>query len=82
MACGIPVVASAVGVQNRIIQHGENGFLVRTEAEWIERLRMLLADAAVRARLGAAGRRRVEEKFAVTCAAAQVAAVLRRLGSD
>ena len=81
MACGIPVVASAVGVQNRIIQHGENGFLVITEAEWIERLRMLLADAAVRARLGAAGRRRVEEKFAVTCAAAQVAAVLRRLGS-
>jgi hypothetical protein len=82
MACGIPVVASAVGVQNRIIQHGENGFLVRTGAEWTERLRMLLADAAVRARLGAAGRRRVEEKFAVTCAAAQVAAVLRRLGSD
>lgn len=82
MACGIPVVASAVDVQNRIIQHGENGFLVRTEAEWVERLRMLLADAALRARLGAAGRRRVEEKFAVTSAAAQVAAVLRRLGSD
>ncbi|MGA2221776.1 MAG: glycosyltransferase [Verrucomicrobiia bacterium] len=78
MACGIPVVASAVDVQNRIIQHGENGFLVRTEAEWVERLRMLLADAALRARLGAAGRRRVEEKFAVACAATQVATVLRR----
>ena len=81
MACGIPVVASDVGVQNRIIQQGENGFLVRTEAEWIEQLRMLLADTALRARLGAVGRRRVEENFTVTSAAVQVAAVLRRLGS-
>ncbi|MGD0015989.1 MAG: glycosyltransferase family 4 protein [Verrucomicrobiia bacterium] len=82
MACGIPVVASAVGVHKQIIQHGENGFLVRTEAEWIERLQVLLADAALRARLGASSRRRVGEKFAVTSAAAQIAAVLRRLGSD
>ena len=81
MACSIPVVASAVGVHKQIIQHGENGFLVRTGAEWTERLRMLLADTALRARLGAAGRRRVEENFTVTFAAAQVAAVLRRLGS-
>jgi glycosyltransferase involved in cell wall biosynthesis len=82
MACGIPVVASDVGVQKQIIQHGENGFLVRTEAEWIERLQMLLADAMLRARLGAAGRRRVEDKFEATCAAVQVADVLRRLCSD
>ena len=81
MACGIPVVASAVGVQKQIIQHGLNGFLVRTVVDWAEQLQMLLADAALRARLGAAGRQRVEKEFTVTRAATQVAAVLRRLGS-
>jgi glycosyltransferase involved in cell wall biosynthesis len=54
---------------------------VRTVVDWAEQLQMLLADAALRARLGAAGRQRVEKEFTVTRAATQVAAVLRRLGS-
>jgi glycosyltransferase involved in cell wall biosynthesis len=34
LACGTPVVSMARGALNEIIQHGVNGFLARTEAEF------------------------------------------------
>src|SRR5258708_20287210 len=36
MACGIPVVASPVGVNSQIVAHGTDGFLANDEAVWIE----------------------------------------------
>jgi glycosyltransferase involved in cell wall biosynthesis len=63
MACGLPVVASPVGVNRQIVEHGVNGFLAETPAQWEEALRMLLGDAALRQRMGQAGRRLVEEKY-------------------
>lgn len=76
MACGIPVVASPVGVQRDLVQDGVTGFLAETESQWCERLRDLLANPDLRARMGAAGRRRVEAEFSVETAAGKVAEVL------
>jgi glycosyltransferase involved in cell wall biosynthesis len=77
MACGVPVVAAPVGVNREIIQDGANGLLATTPAEWIEKLGRLLADMALRARLGAAGRRTIEESYSLkTNAPLLVAAVL------
>lgn len=76
MACGIPVVASPVGVQRDLVQDGVTGFLAETESQWCERLKQLLANPDLRARMGAAGRRRVEAEFNVEVAAAKVAEVL------
>jgi glycosyltransferase involved in cell wall biosynthesis len=76
MAAGLPVVANPVGVQAELVRHGESGLLARTPAEWVEALRLLAGDPALRRRLGEAGRRRVEAEFSVAAGAARWLAVL------
>jgi hypothetical protein len=64
-AAGLPVVANAVGVQANVVRDGETGFCATTTEEWVNAVRTLASDAALRARLGAAGRKQVEERFSV-----------------
>lgn len=63
MACGLPVVASPVGVNSQIVEHGVNGFLAKTEEDWCNALQMLIRDPSLRERMGNAGRRKVEENY-------------------
>ena len=77
MACGVPVVASAVGVNRDIIEDGVNGFLASSELEWVEKIERLVADPGLRARFGAAGRRTVEERYSLHVQAPRFAAALR-----
>lgn len=79
MACGVPVVASPVGVNKEIIQDGVNGFLAANEAEWIEKLGRLLADPELRRRFGAAGRRTVEERYSLRVNAPKLASIFRQV---
>lgn len=67
MALGRPVVASAVGGLREAIVDGENGFLVPPgDVDALaHRLRTVLADAALRARLGRAARTTVARDFQV-----------------
>ncbi len=65
MALGIPTLMSPVGVNTEIIQHGVNGFLPRTDEEWVELISRLVEDADLRARMGAEARRTVEERYSV-----------------
>jgi glycosyltransferase involved in cell wall biosynthesis len=65
MAAGLPAVASAVGVNREIVVEGETGYLARSGEEWERSLERLLLDGELRRRLGAAGRRRVEENYAM-----------------
>jgi phosphatidylinositol alpha-1,6-mannosyltransferase len=64
-ACGIPVVAGRSGGIPAAVRDGETGLLVDAERPEAvaEALSCLLDDAALRARLGAAGRRAVETRF-------------------
>jgi glycosyltransferase involved in cell wall biosynthesis len=79
MAAGLPVVANPVGVQANLVRPGETGFLAQTPAEWVEAVRLLAGDPALRRRLGAAGRRRVEAEFSVAAGAARWVAILSAL---
>ncbi len=62
MGCGVPVVASAVGVHLELIEPGKQGFLVRSTEEWIQALRALRDDRALRTAMGLAGRQTVRLK--------------------
>jgi glycosyltransferase involved in cell wall biosynthesis len=77
MACGLPVVASPVGVNADLVRQGENGFLPNNANDWTDALSLLLEDIAVRRRLGAAGRMRVETELCVGVQAPRLAGILR-----
>ncbi len=77
MACGVPVVATAVSDNAHIVRDGETGYLVPLgdPAPFCERLLALAQDSGLRSRLGAAARRRVEEEFSSARLAAKTGAV-------
>lgn len=56
-ALGVPVVASDSEPYRGFVEHGVTGFLVRYDHEWGRFLRDLVCDEAMRAEMGAAGRR-------------------------
>tara|TARA_R110002020_G_scaffold227990_2_gene438674 strand:- start:10262 stop:11341 length:1080 start_codon:yes stop_codon:yes gene_type:complete len=77
MACGLPVVASPVGVNRDIVQDGVNGFLAESDDEWRAAIKKLLNDPALRRRMGAAGRKKVEEQYSLQVWGPRVAQMLR-----
>jgi rhamnosyl/mannosyltransferase len=66
MACATPVVGSEVGGIPHVVTDGETGLLVPPgdPAALAAACRRLLEDTALADRLGAAGRRRAEERYA------------------
>jgi len=76
-ACGVPAAATRVGGVSELVRDGETGLLApagdaRGLADALERL---LRDAALRARFGAAARRRAEEKFSIARQVGQLLAL-------
>lgn len=65
MACGLPVVASPVGINTEIVQTDVNGFLVSSSDEWVKALEILLLDCSLRQKFGLAGRKQVEDFYCV-----------------
>jgi glycosyltransferase involved in cell wall biosynthesis len=67
MASALPVVATAVGGNSELVVDGETGVLVppADPAALATALSTCAADAALRQRLGQAGRRRVEQGFSL-----------------
>jgi glycosyltransferase involved in cell wall biosynthesis len=64
MSMEVATVASPVGVNPLIIQHGVNGFLAK-EGEWLGVLTQLIENKALRMELGREGRKTVENHFSV-----------------
>jgi hypothetical protein len=82
MACGLPVIASPVGVNKDIVEHGVNGFLAETDKEWCSAIETLLSDSELRRRMGAAGRKKVEESYSLQVWGPRVAQMLRGVADE
>ena len=81
MACGLPVVASPVGVNSEIVEAGVNGFLATTIDEWQSALEQLIADAGLRQRMGNAGRHRAVERYSLQSQAPVLVDLFRSIGA-
>ena len=77
MAAGKPVIASPVGANRQVVQHGVNGFLADTPEEWTDALRRLAADPELRRRMGEEARRTVETQYSTAVVVPKLAAILR-----
>ncbi len=65
MGVGLPVVASNIGSNNKIVKDGVNGFLADTQNNWFYYLKILLESYELREKLGRNGRKMVEDKYSV-----------------
>jgi len=79
MACGVPVVASPVGMNQEVLEMGNIGFGPRTQDEWVDALSVLLADTDVAERMGNAGRSVIDASFSVEVLSFRLAEILRAI---
>ena len=77
MACGLPVVASPVGVNRQIVVPEENGLLANTPDEWKRALRSLLnMEAAKRHAMGKAGCKQARDWYSLRVQAPRLLAAI------
>jgi glycosyltransferase involved in cell wall biosynthesis len=62
MALEIPTIASPVGVNSKIIQHGTNGYLAEKD-QWEFFISTLIDNQELREKIGSAGRKTVVEQY-------------------
>jgi glycosyltransferase involved in cell wall biosynthesis len=77
MAVGVPFVVSPVGVCQEIAQPERTHFVARSEEDWYAHLSRLLSDAALRRRMGEAGRNYAVAHYSTEKHAQKLAEALR-----
>jgi len=72
MACGVPVVASDVGANGEIVDHGIDGFLVNDRGDWAKHVMRLAEDSQLRRKMAEAAREKAVAKYGFHQAAQQL----------
>ncbi len=62
-AAGLPVVANPFGMHVELVEPGQTGFLPRAVDDWIEAIRTLCGDPALRQAMGQTARSRVQAGY-------------------
>ena len=61
----LPVIASPVGVNKKIVDNGTDGFLANTKDEWMEAIQNLYHNNKLRERMGTIGRSKIEKAYSL-----------------
>lgn len=79
MAFGLPTVATNVGTTPKIIRHMSNGWLVKTDEEWIDALETLIKNPELRRNMGEAARLTVLENYSTRVIKSTYLSILNEL---
>jgi glycosyltransferase involved in cell wall biosynthesis len=84
MSWGLPVIATPVGGIPQVVDHNVNGLLVGAgDTDGLAaQIECLLADPALRERLGASARARIETDFSLRDALERLTAIYKRFGLE
>lgn len=77
MAFGLPSVSTNIGTATHQVRDGVDGFLVDGDDQWLATLERLCRDAALRDRIGAAGRREAVARYSRQATAGRYLDVIR-----
>ncbi|MFC0344188.1 glycosyltransferase family 4 protein [Epilithonimonas hispanica] len=76
-ACGIPGVASDVGMNRDVCMDNETGFIAKSKEDWIEKIRFLKNNDLTRRQLGKSARKLVEEQYCIQVTAKRWIKILK-----
>lgn len=79
MACGVPVILSAIGENNFVVEDGKNGFTAKDTEEWVTKLERLLHDAHLREKLGRNGQDTVRTTYSYDITMPKLRIILERI---
>ena len=64
-ACGIPGIASDVGMNREVTVPGETGILASADEEWIQAIKTLKSNTELRHQMGRNARKIVQERYCI-----------------
>ncbi|MCG7896760.1 MAG: glycosyltransferase family 4 protein [Candidatus Thiodiazotropha taylori] len=78
MASALPVIASPIGVNREIVEHGVDGYLAEDAAAWESVLIRLIESAPLRQEMGRIGRSKVEQHYSLSVMTARLVSAIRQ----
>ncbi|MGH8539442.1 MAG: glycosyltransferase family 4 protein [Stenotrophobium sp.] len=76
MACGIPVVVSAAGMNIEVLSYGQSGFGAKSVDDWVGALSTLLEDFEQRKKMGRTGRQVILDRYSLDVVTPELAKAL------
>ena len=80
MACGVPAVASPVGVNGEIISNGVSGFLASSMKEWVDAIEQMLMNRELYSAIREQGIKKVEHEYNLAFCEKKLFSLLASLG--
>ena len=82
MALGIPVVATDTEINRKVIINNKTGFLVKSNKDWIKKIKLLIKNKKLRYKMGLNGIKHVEKNFSIDVNKEKYLKILNKLTSE